>query len=65
MRALIGHDRTRARKALAALSARYPTAERLARAIGMKRHTVAPLLDGRARPQRAFYDAVSRLNLTP
>ena len=60
-RMLIGHDRTRARKALAALSARYPSAEQLARVLGMKRHSIAPLLDGRARPQRAFLDAATRL----
>jgi len=62
-RVLLGRERTAARKALASLSALYPSARQLARVLGMKRHSIAPLLDGRARPQRAFLDAASRLAL--
>lgn len=62
MRALIGKERTKARKALAALSALYPSARQLARVLGLKKHTVKPLLDGRARPQRAFLEAALRIS---
>lgn len=60
-RALLGRERTFARKALAKLAERYPDPSDLARAIGMKRHSVVPLLDGRARPCRRFAEAAARI----
>lgn len=60
-RTLLGHERTRARRALAILSASHPDPRDLARLLGLKCHTVAPLLDGRARPQRCFAEAAARI----
>ena len=54
MRALIGKERTRARRALAVLSALHPSAEQLARALGMKRHSIAPCSMGERAPSAAF-----------
>jgi hypothetical protein len=58
-RVLIGHERTRARKAVAALAGSDPAD--VARLLGMKRHSIGPLLDGRRLPGRAFLEAASRL----
>lgn len=60
-RMLLGRERTFARKALIQLAARYPDPSDLARALKMKRHSVAPLLDGRARPCRRFAEAAARI----
>jgi hypothetical protein len=53
-RALVGRERTRARKAVAALAGSDPAA--VARKLGMKRHSIAPLLDGRRLPGRTFLE---------
>jgi hypothetical protein len=58
-RALLGHERTRARRAVAALAGSDPA--EVARKLGMRRHTIAPLLDGRRLPGRVFLDRASRL----
>jgi len=60
-RALIGHARTRARAALASLSAAHPDAADLARLLGMRRHTIEALLDRRMLPGPRFAYAVSCL----
>lgn len=59
MRALIGHERTRARRAVEALQS-YDRAV-VARLLGMRRHTIAAILDMRMLPQRRFIEAVSRV----
>jgi hypothetical protein len=51
-RVLIGHERTRARKAVAALAGSDPT--RVAKLLGMRRHTVAAILSRRMLPARTF-----------
>jgi len=63
-RVLIGHERTRALRAMAALAMRYPDAWQLARMLGMKRHSIVPLLNGQRLPGRAFLEASARLSLT-
>lgn len=57
-RALIGHERTRARRAVAALAGADPA--EVARKLGMRRHTVTAILNGRLRPGRRFAEAVVR-----
>ncbi|NUQ74459.1 MAG: hypothetical protein HUU21_12960 [Polyangiaceae bacterium] len=61
-RPLIGHERTRARRAVAALAGSDPA--EVARKLGMRRHTIASLLDGRRLPGRSFYERSSRLRPT-
>lgn len=58
-RALIGHERTRARRAVAALADSDPAA--VARKLGMKRHSIATLLDGRRLPGRVFLERAARV----
>ena len=58
MRALIGHERTRARRAVEALQP-YDRAV-VAKLLGMRRHTIAAILDGRMLPGRTFAERVSR-----
>ena len=60
-RMFLGRERTFARKALAKLAARYPDPSDLAHALNMKRHSVAPLLDGRARPCRRLMQVAARI----
>jgi len=57
-RAIIGHERTRARKAVAALAASDPA--KVARKLGMRRHTIAAILSRRMLPGRRFAAAVAR-----
>lgn len=57
-RALIGHERTRARRAVAALAGSDPAD--VARMLGMKRHSIATLLDGRRLPGRTFLERAYR-----
>lgn len=59
MRALIGHERTRARKAVAALAPYQPAV--VARLLSMRAHTVSAILSGRMRPDRRFAEAAARL----
>jgi hypothetical protein len=58
-RALLGHERTRARRAVAALAGSDPT--EVARKLRMRRHTVAAILSGRMRPGQRFAEAASRI----
>lgn len=58
-RALIGHERTRARRAVEALSAYEPGV--VALLLGMRRHTVAAILSRRMLPGPRFAEAASRL----
>ena len=58
-RSLLGHERTRARRAVAALADSDPA--EVARRLGMKRHSVAPLLDGRRLPGRRFLERAARI----
>ena len=62
-RALVGHERTRARRAVAMLAASDPA--EVARRLGMRRHSIAPLLDGRRLPGRTFLERASRLLPSP
>lgn len=62
MRALIGHERTRARKAVAALAGSNPAA--VAKLLGMRRHTVAAILGGRMLPGRTFAERAARFATT-
>lgn len=57
-RILIGHERTRARRAVAALAGSDPA--EVARRLGMRRHTIAAILSGRMLPGRAFAKRASR-----
>lgn len=58
MRALIGHERTRARKAVAALAGFDPAD--VAKLLCMRRHTVAAILSRRMMPGRTFALRMSR-----
>ena len=58
-RVLIGHERTRARKAVATLAGSDPAS--VARRLGMRRHTVAAILSGRMLPGRTFAERTARL----
>jgi hypothetical protein len=58
-RALLGHERTRARRAAAALAGHDPAD--VARRLGMRRHTVAAILSGRMLPGRTFAERSARL----
>ena len=57
MRPLIGHDRTRARRAVEALRGYEPSI--VARLLSMKRHTIALILSRRMRPGPRFAAAVA------
>jgi hypothetical protein len=57
-RALIGHERTRARRAVAAFEGRGPA--EVARKLKMRRHTVAAILSGRMLPGRTFAEPTTR-----
>ena len=59
MSGLIGHHRTRARRAVEALSA-YDVAV-VARLLSMRRHTIALILSRRMRPGPRFAAAVTRV----
>jgi hypothetical protein len=56
---LIGHDRTRARRAVEALRPYDPGI--VAQLLSMRRHTVAAILSGRMLPGPRFAAAASRL----
>lgn len=58
-RPLIGHERTRARRAVEALRPYDPGV--VAELLGMRRHTVAAILSGRMLPGRRFAEAATRL----
>lgn len=58
-RALIGHERTRARRAVAALAGSDPA--KVAIRLGMRRHTVAAILSRRMLPGRTFAERAPRL----
>lgn len=60
-RGLIGHERTRARRAVVALSGRDPAA--VAKLLAMRKHTIAAILRGRMLPGRVFAERVA--SLTP
>jgi hypothetical protein len=51
-RMLLGHERTRARRIVAALAGSDPG--EVARKLGMRRHTVAAILSRRMLPGRTF-----------
>jgi hypothetical protein len=59
MRPLIGHDRTRARRAVEALRGYEPSI--VARLLSMKRHTVCAVLSGRCLAGPRFLAAVTRV----
>jgi len=59
MKPLIGHERTRARRAVEALRPYDRTV--VARLLDMKRHTVRYILDGRMLPGPRFQAAVTRV----
>jgi hypothetical protein len=59
-RALVGRERTRARKAVAALAGSDPA--EVARKLGMRRHTVAAILSRRMLPGRTFAQRAARLS---
>lgn len=59
MKRVLGHDRTRARRAVAALRPYDPSV--VARLLGMRRHTVAAVLAGRMLPGPRFAEAASRV----
>ena len=61
VRSLIGHERTRARKAVAALTGAAPTD--VARLLGMRRHTVAAVRSRLMLPGRTFAERAARLVL--
>lgn len=61
-RALLGHERTRARRAVAALAGSDPA--EVARKLGMKRHSIVTLLDGRRLPGRIFAERTARTSQT-
>jgi hypothetical protein len=58
-RALIGRERTRARKAVAALAGSDPA--KVAIRLGMRRHTIAAILTRRMLPGRTFAERTARL----
>lgn len=58
-RILIGHERTRARKAVAALAGSDPA--EVALRLGMRRHTVAAILSRRMLPGRTFAERAACL----
>jgi transcriptional regulator with XRE-family HTH domain len=58
-RPLIGRERTRARKAVAALAGSDPA--EVARRLGMRVHTVRAILSGRMLPGARFLERASRL----
>ncbi len=60
MRALLGKERTRARRAVEALSAYDPGV--VARLLGMRRHTVAAILSRRMLPGRVFLTSAARVS---
>lgn len=59
MTPLLGHHRTRARRAVEAL--RPYDVGVVARLLGMRRHTVAAILSGRMLPGPRFAEAASRV----
>lgn len=61
MRSLLGKERTRARRAVDALSAYDPSV--VAQLLGMRRHTVAAILSRRMLPGRRFLMSVARVSL--
>jgi hypothetical protein len=62
-RALVGRERTRARRAVEALRGR-DVAE-VARLLSMRVHTVAAVMTGRMLPGRRFAEAAARVLPTP
>jgi DNA-binding CsgD family transcriptional regulator len=61
-RALIGRERTRARKTVASLACSDPA--EVARRLGMRRHTVAAILSRRMLPGRTFAERAARMFLS-
>ena len=57
-RALIGHERTRARRVVAALAGSDPAV--VAQKFGIKRHTIAAILTRRMLPGRTFAERAAR-----
>lgn len=57
-RVLVGHKRTRVRRAVAPPAGSDPA--EVARKLGMKRHTIAAILNERLRPGERFARAVAR-----
>ena len=57
-RALVGHERTRARRAVAALAGSDPA--EVARKLGMRCHTIAAILSRRMLPGRTFLERAAR-----
>lgn len=62
-RALIGRERTRARRFVAMLAGSDPA--EVARKLGMRRHTVAAILARRMLPGPRFAQAASRVTPNP
>jgi hypothetical protein len=58
-RALIGRERTRARRVVDALASSDPA--KVAIRLGMRRHTVAAILSRRMRPGRTFATRAAHL----
>lgn len=59
MKALLGHHRTRARRAVEALRPYAP--EIVARLLGMRKHTIEAILSGRMLPGPRFAAAASHV----
>lgn len=57
-RGLIGHERTRARRMVAALAGSDPA--EVARKLGMRVHTIRAILERRMLPGRTFCERASR-----
>lgn len=57
-RILVGRERTRARRAVAALAGSDPA--EVARKLGMRRHTIAAILSGGMLPGRAFTERAAQ-----
>jgi hypothetical protein len=60
-RSLIGRERTKARKAVAALAGSDPAD--VARKLGMRRHTIAAILSHHLLPGRRFAERVLRVSI--
>ena len=59
LKPLIGHDRTRARRAVEALRPYDPSV--VAKLLNMRAHTVRAILEGRMLPGPRFAEAASRV----
>lgn len=56
-RILLGHERTRARRAVEALRPYDPGV--VAKLLGMRKHTIAAILSRRMLPARVFFERIS------